>query len=238
MELCVSCGESYESEKAACPFCGCPKDWRQIPEETFTGEEARRYSTIRIRKTAGPEVSYLIWDNAEQKKKLLILLPEGNDGYCHYVDLKTIVSSHQKKSEYLPEILRLSWNEAADCGYYICALTEGVTLREALEREKPLCPELAERLQGNRQRIVRQMAKLMHVPPEKCRVQEDSILFAEDGRVLITDYEFLYGDADGREDSEKTIAVAAGEGGAERRSEKVSLAEMLKRRIFRKQNKR
>lgn len=233
MELCVSCGESYESDRTECPFCGCPRGWIQIPEGTLTEEETRKYSLIGVKKTEGPGPAYVIWDDEEQKKKLLLVLPRGDDGYCHYIDLKTILSSPlQKKAEYFPEILVLKWDEGTDSGYYICALDEGVTLREALEREKPLNPELGERLSRNRKQLVKQMAKLVRKPIENCRLEPESVLFTEDGRVMEMNYEFLYGSLYENDNLEKTMPIMAKEGGAVRQPKKESLAELLKRRLF------
>jgi|GEM_PF-5608915 len=229
MELCVSCGESYESGREKCPFCGCPKEWIQIPDGTLTEEEKRKYSLIGVRKTEGSGPAYVIWDNEEQKKKLLLVLPCGADGWCHYIDLETIVISSQwEKTECFPEILVLKWNEDTDSGYYICALAEGVTLREALEREKPLNSELEERLSGNRQQLVTQIARLKREVPENCKLEPESVLFTEDDRVMIMDYGFLYKNAD----SEKTIPIMIKEGGTNRQLKKEPLAELLKRRLF------
>ena len=233
MELCVSCGESYESDRTECPFCGCPKGWIQIPNGTLTEEEIKKYSLIGVRKTEGPGPAYVIWDNEEQKKKLLLVLPRGDDGYCHYIYLKRIMpSSQQRKSEYFPEILALNWDEKANKGYYICALAEGVTLKEALERENPVNPELGERLSRTRKQMVKQMAELMQEPVENCSPKPESVLFTEDGKVMIMDYEFLYGNLYENDDSEKTIPIMAKEGGADRQLKKETLAELLKRRLF------
>lgn len=233
MELCVSCGESYESGRTECPFCGCPRGWIQIPEGTLSEEEIKKYSLIGVRKTEDPGPAYVIWDNEEQKKKLLLVLPRGDDGYCHYIDLKTILSSpSQKKSGYFPEILVLKWDEDTDSGYYICDLEEGVTLREALEREKPLNSELGERLSRNRKQIVKQMAKLGRKPIENCRLEPESVLFTENGKVMEMDYEFLYGNLYENDNLEKTIPIMAKEGGTVKQPKKESLAEMLKIRLF------
>ena len=126
----------------------------------------------------------------------------------------------------------LKWDEGTDSGYYICALDEGVTLKEALERENPLNSELGERLSRNRKQLVKQMAKLARKPIENCRLEPESVLFTEDGRVMEMNYEFLYGNLHENDNLEKTMPIMAKEGGAVRQPKRESLAELLKRRLF------
>ena len=136
MKTCVICGETYQSDLAACPMCACPADRYSFASFGYPESLAASYELIGLKDTGGAVPAVLMEDPNTKQHIFAARIPEteGEEFFLNKLEMQ-----RRGKFRELPEIYGIFPEE----GYYIYEEIKGQTIQDLLEHENPLDPQSA-----------------------------------------------------------------------------------------------
>ncbi len=136
MKTCVICGETYQKDLPACPFCGCPADRYSFVSFGYPEELASSYELIGLKDTGGAVPAVLMEDPNTKQHIFAARIPDtGGEEFF----LNKLQMQKQNNFRELPEVYGIFPEE----GYYIYEEIKGQTIQDLLEHENPLDPQSA-----------------------------------------------------------------------------------------------
>lgn len=201
MIKCMGCMRDYPAKKQECPYCGYPKDRKNVSSScqrpgTMLGD---RYIVGKHFHQDSIGISYIGWDNLIEKK--VVIKEYFPEKIAFRIDGQEVVSEprweklyEEGKKAFLQEIE--NWNhmdkmeqiaqvydQAMQYGtvYYVREYVNGMTIRQILERENPI-------LFSRARRWTRQMIQTL-IQLERCGLSHgnlciDNVVITEESIVL------------------------------------------------------
>ncbi|MCI7812461.1 MAG: protein kinase [Lachnospiraceae bacterium] len=201
MIKCMGCMKDYSAQKQECPYCGYPREWKNVSTAcqrpgTMLGE---RYIVGKAFHQDSIGISYIGWDSLIEKK--VVIKEYFPEKIAFRIDGQEIVSEPKweklyeaGKKAFVQEIE--NWNhidhmegiarvydQAMQYGtvYYVREYVNGMTIRQILERENPI---LFNRARRWTRQVIHILSQLERLGLSHGNLSIDNVVITDDAIVL------------------------------------------------------